>query len=60
MAIKKVRTYYSTYIEVELDTNEFKDEDAMLQYVRENACELITPEELYENICMEHTDQEIL
>lgn len=60
MAKKIVRTYYSTYIDTEVDDNDYLDESEMIEDVRLNMTDQITPEELYQNLCLECLEQEVL
>ena len=60
MGKKIVRTYYSTFVDVEVDENDFNDEHEMMEYVRLNMTDNATPEEVYNNMCWEHIDQEVL
>ena len=60
MGKKIVRTYYSTFVDVEVDENDFNDEHEMMEYVRLNMTDNATPEEVYNNMCWESTDQEVL
>lgn len=57
---KIVRTYYSTYIDTEVDDSNYLDENEMIQDVRLNMSNQITPEELYQNLCLECLEQEVL
>ena len=57
---KIVRTYYSTYIDTEVDDSNYLDENEMIQDARLNMSDQITPEELYQNLCLECLEQEVL
>ena len=57
---KIVRTYYSTYIDTEVDDSNYLDENEMMQDVRLNMSDQITPEELYQNLSLECLEQEVL
>ena len=57
---KIVRTYYSTYIDTEVDDSNYLDENEMIQDVRLNMSDQITPEELYQNLSLECLEQEVL
>ena len=57
---KIVRTYYSTYIDTEVDDSNYLDENEMMQDVRLNISDQITPEELYQNLSLECLEQEVL
>ena len=60
MANKIVRTYYSTYIDTEVDDSNYLDKSEMMQDVRLNMSDHITPEELYNNLCLECLEQEVI
>ena len=60
MSKKIVRTYYSTYIDTEVDDSDYLDENEMMQDARLNMTDQITPEELYQNLCLECLEQEVL
>ena len=59
MAKKIVRTYYTTYIDTEVDDSDYLNESEMMQDVRLNTSDQITPEELYQNLCPECMEQEV-
>ena len=59
MAKKIVRTYYTTYIDTEVDDSDYLNENEMMQDVRLNMSDQITPEELHQNLCLECTEQEV-
>lgn len=59
MAKKIVRTYYTTYIDTEVDDSDYLNESEMMEDVRLNMSDQITPEELYQNLCLECMEQEV-
>lgn len=49
MANKTIRCYISTFVDVEVNTDDFKSEDEMVEYVKENVMDTIDITELYDN-----------
>lgn len=59
MAKKIVRSYYVTFVDVEVDDSEYDDEYQMMEDVRLNMSDQITPEQVYEHLSLECTEQEV-
>ena len=58
---KTVRLYFSTFIDIEVDENDFNDEDArMIEYAKENASDYITLQDLYDNLSEDPTGAEVI
>ncbi len=49
MASKTIRCYISTFVDVEVNTDDYNSTDEMVEYVKENVMDTIDVTELYEN-----------
>lgn len=59
MARNLIRLYLSTYVDVELDENDFVSEKEMKEYAIKNFSEYTTPEDIYENLCSDPIDIDV-
>ena len=49
MANKTIRCYISTFVDVEVNTDDYNSTDEMVEYVKENVMDTIDITELYDN-----------
>lgn len=58
---KIVRLYLSTFIDVELDSDEFETHSEMIEYARENVSEAIAadPDALNDNLSLDPLDVDV-
>lgn len=57
---KIVRVYYSTFIDVPVDTDDFEDDDEMIDYAEENAEDFLSLQEINDNLCKSEGESEIV
>lgn len=57
---KVVRVYYSTFIDVLLDTDIFSTEDEMIDYAEENTEDFLSLQEINDNLCKQEGESEII
>lgn len=57
---KVVRVYYSTFIDVLLDTDNFSTEDEMIDYAEENTEDFLSLQEINDNLCKQEGESEII
>lgn len=59
MAKKNVRVYYTTFVEVEMESEDFASEEEMKEHVRLNASDFIDELQLVENLAFEPIEIDI-
>lgn len=57
---KTIRVYYSTFIDVTLDTDDFSTEDEMISYAEENTEDFLSLQEINDNLCKCNGESEIV
>lgn len=57
---KMVRVYYTTFVDVEYDTDSFENEQDMLDYAEENADEFLYPQDVIDNLSKQVGESEII
>lgn len=57
---KVVRVYYTTFVDVEYDTDSFENEQGMIDYAEENADEFLYPQDVIDNLSKQVGESEII
>lgn len=57
---KIVRVYYTTFIDVSLDSDDFATEDEMIDYAEENAEDFLSLQEIDDNLTKSDGESEIV
>lgn len=60
MATKIVRMYFSTFVDAEMESDNFSSEEEMKEYARLNASDFIEQQQLIDNLAIEPTDMDVL
>ena len=59
MAKKIVRLYFSTFVDVEMESDDFSNEHEMKEYVRLNASEYIDENQIQENLALNESEIDV-
>lgn len=59
MATKIVRMYFSTFVDVEMESENFSSDKEIKEYVRLNASDYIEQQQVMDNLALEPTDIDV-
>lgn len=57
---KTVRVYYSTFIDVPLESDNFANDDEMIQYANENTEDYLSLQDINDHLCKQDGESEIV
>lgn len=57
---KTVRVYYSTFIDVTLESDNFANDEEMIQYANENTEDYLNLQDINDHLCKQDGDTEIV
>lgn len=57
---KTTRVYFSTFIDVPLDSNAFPNDEAMVQYAEDNVGDFVTIQDIMDNLSVEENKSQIV
>lgn len=57
---KTTRVYFSTFIDVPLNSNDFSNDEAMVQYAEDNVGDFVTIQDIMDNLSVEENKSQIV
>lgn len=59
MAKKTVRIYFSTFVDVEMNSEEFASDEELVDFVEENSSEYIDDAQIMENLALQEGNSDV-
>lgn len=59
MAKKTVRIYFSTFVDVEMDSDEFASDEKLVDFVEDNSSEYIDDAQIMENLALQEGNSDV-